>query len=347
MHAHLFHNPNSGGGQHALDELEAVLRLAGYSVASFSVKEPDFQERLAEKCDLVVVAGGDGTVGKVLKLLPDRKIPVAILPLGTANNIATSLGITGTPEEIAQKWSPSRKKIITIGRVTGPWGEKAFVESVGFGAMVDATSSSVGKNKEGKSRLLLGRDAFRKAIKKAKARDMNVTVDGKELKGGLIALEIQNIGYAGPGLPLCLSADPADGWLDVVAIREAQREAMLAWVSPSEEQIAPPVTVVRGKKIVIRWNGKPPMRIDDKHIEAPDEKCTITIELEKKTVTVLVPPGTRAPRMKKTTTATVPKYVAQPKTAKPKASTTPTPPSKSAPAPKKAKSDAKPKRKAA
>lgn len=344
MHAHLFHNPNSGSAQ-AEDELEAVLRLAGYEVTSFSVKAPDFKERLAEECDLVVVAGGDGTVGKILKLLPDRKIPVAILPLGTANNIATSLGITGTPEEIAAKWSPARKKTITIGRVTGPWGEMAFVESVGFGAMVEATRKSVGKDKEGKSRLLIGRDAFRKAIKKAKARDIEVTVDGKPLKGDLLALEIQNIGYAGPGLPLCLSADPGDGWLDVVAIRDKQREAMLDWVSPSEEKTPPPVTVTRGRQVVIRWKGKPEMRIDDEHIDPPEEKCTITVELEQKAVTILVPPGTRAPRMPKkpASAAKAPPEAKKSKPASSKASPAP----KSAAEPKKAKSDAKPKRKAA
>jgi diacylglycerol kinase (ATP) len=231
-----------------------------------------------------------------LKLMPDRSIPVAVLPLGTANNIASSLGITGEPEEIAQAWRPGRERLISIGRCTAPWGEMPFIEAVGFGAMVDATESGLAGEKEGKSRLLMGRDAFRKAVKKAKARDLEVTIHGKEIKGDLIALEILNVGYAEPGIPLCLTAKPGDNFLDVVAIRESQREAMLDWISATEETNKPPGTVTRGKKVVIRWKGKPGMRVDDEHVDAQKREATIIVELEKKPVTVLVPPRKAAPR---------------------------------------------------
>jgi diacylglycerol kinase family enzyme len=294
MHAHLFHNPKSGSGEHAVDELEAVLRLSGYEVTSFSTKNKAFEKDLAKPCDLIVVAGGDGTVGKVLKLMPDRSIPVAVLPLGTANNIATSLGITGEPEVIAQQWRPGRKRLMSIGRCSGPWGDMPFIEAVGFGAMVVATESGLAGDKEGKSRLLMGRDAFRAAVKEAKPRDIEVTIDGKEIKGDLLALEILNVGYAGPGIPLCVTAKPGDRFLDVVALRESQRDAMLDWISATEETSKPPVTVTRGRKVVVRWKGKPGMRIDDEHIDAPKETSTITIDLEKKPVTVLVPPRGRA-----------------------------------------------------
>ncbi|MCC6920981.1 MAG: NAD(+)/NADH kinase [Alphaproteobacteria bacterium] len=302
MHAHLFHNPKSGTADHAIDELEAVLRLSGYEVTSFSTKAKDFARELAKPCDLIVAAGGDGTVGKILKLMPDRKIPVAILPLGTANNIASSLGIKGEPEEIAQTWTPGRKRLMSVGRCTGPWGETPFIEAVGFGAMVDATEKGLADDKEGKSRLLMGRDAFLRAIKKAKPRDLEVTIDGKAIKGDLIALEILNCGYAGPGIPLCLTAKPGDALLDIVAIRESQREAMMDWIGATEETTKPPVTVTRGRKVIIHWKGKPGMRVDDGHIAAPGGDVTVTIELERKPVTVLVPPRAKvkplAPRRK-------------------------------------------------
>ena len=47
-----------------------------------------------------MAAGGDGTIAKVVTQLKDRETRVAILPLGTANNIARSFGITGPVEEI-------------------------------------------------------------------------------------------------------------------------------------------------------------------------------------------------------------------------------------------------------
>jgi len=48
----------------------------------------------------VLVAGGDGTVGKVGRELIDSGVPLGVLPLGTANNLACSLGFTASPEEI-------------------------------------------------------------------------------------------------------------------------------------------------------------------------------------------------------------------------------------------------------
>jgi diacylglycerol kinase family enzyme len=49
---------------------------------------------------LVLAAGGDGTVGKVAHELIDSGIPLSVLPLGTANNLARTLGFIGSPREI-------------------------------------------------------------------------------------------------------------------------------------------------------------------------------------------------------------------------------------------------------
>ena len=56
----------------------------------------DHVPRHGAAADLYVVAGGDGTVGKVITGIRDRNIPVAIIPSGTANNIAKSLCIEGS-----------------------------------------------------------------------------------------------------------------------------------------------------------------------------------------------------------------------------------------------------------
>ena len=65
-----------------------------------------FKEALAQAEGLVVVAGGDGTVGKVIAQMPDRGVPVAILPLGSANNIARSFNVAGAPYELAEILHP-------------------------------------------------------------------------------------------------------------------------------------------------------------------------------------------------------------------------------------------------
>ena len=301
MKAILFHNPGSGTGEYGAEELQAILRLAGHDVTYCSTKSSGFKSALKKTYELAVVAGGDGTVGKVLKGLKDRSMPIGILPLGTANNIATSLGISGPPAEIVTSWTPKRTRELSVGVAKGPWGKMNFIEAVGFGAMVDATDSSIGENVEGDHRLVLGRDALRKALKKGKARNLHVTIDGKPITNKLLALEVLNIGYAGPGIPLRLAADPGDDLLDVVMIGDDQREGMLDWLGPAHEETAPPLTARRGREIVIEWKGKPPMRLDDGYIDPPDAKTKIKLRLSKDKLTILLPRGAKSPAAKRRT----------------------------------------------
>ena len=60
----------------------------GLMVRYQSTKDQSYKSALRERWDLIVVAGGDGTVAKVARRLRYRKAPIIVLPVGTANNIA-------------------------------------------------------------------------------------------------------------------------------------------------------------------------------------------------------------------------------------------------------------------
>jgi len=63
------------------------------------------EEGAEEPGDIVAVAGGDGPVGKVARRLIGSPTPIAILPLGTANNIANTLDVTGKSlKELIRSW---------------------------------------------------------------------------------------------------------------------------------------------------------------------------------------------------------------------------------------------------
>src|SRR5437868_2564299 len=104
MRAVLVHNPTAGTKGYDKDGITAALKLAGYETRYASTKGDDVEDALKKGADLVVAAGGDGTIATVIRALTDRSIPVALLPLGTANNIARSLGIAGTPQELVETW---------------------------------------------------------------------------------------------------------------------------------------------------------------------------------------------------------------------------------------------------
>lgn len=100
LRAVLVHNPKAGDGEMSGEALRLLLRKANISAFYQSSKIGELTAALSMPCDLIIVAGGDGTVAKAITQLPNRSVPIAILPFGTANNIATSFGIGGRIADI-------------------------------------------------------------------------------------------------------------------------------------------------------------------------------------------------------------------------------------------------------
>ena len=288
MRAILFHNPTAGGGKFTKKELMTALRLGGLTPYYCSTKGRRFKKTLHQPADLVVVAGGDGTVTKVIAQMPDLRIPVAILPLGSANNIARSFGVAGAPYELAEMLHPLYWQKLSIGMARGPWGRRRFVEAVGLGPLARMMKTpSLGKV-EGVDSLRGGRKELRKIMKKAKPLDIEVFVDGHPLPGGILAIEIMNIVYTGPGLPLAPSADPGDRMLEVVCVRRGERRAMMDWIDAPQHR-RPPVSVRRGRTVEIAWRGGP-MRLDDGIIDTTDRAATVSLALQRTAAKILVLP---------------------------------------------------------
>ena len=100
MRITLIHNPKAGDAKHGKKQLMAALAKAGHHATYQSTKEPGLKKALKAPTDLVLAAGGDGTIAKVASRLVDTGIFLSVLPLGTANNLARALGFVASPEEI-------------------------------------------------------------------------------------------------------------------------------------------------------------------------------------------------------------------------------------------------------
>src|SRR5207244_10499674 len=96
MPIRLIHNPKAGDRKHGKKQLLASLTRSGHQAFYQSIKKRGWKQAFEKPVDLVIAAGGDGTVHKTAWQLLDSGIPLAILPLGTANNLARSLGFTGS-----------------------------------------------------------------------------------------------------------------------------------------------------------------------------------------------------------------------------------------------------------
>src|SRR5690606_19966284 len=93
MRTLILHNPTAGDRHFRGDTLARIFRDAGHAVTYRDVKADGIDRDAAAEADLIVIAGGDGTVGKAVRAIGDLGRQLVIVPLGTANNIARSLGL--------------------------------------------------------------------------------------------------------------------------------------------------------------------------------------------------------------------------------------------------------------
>lgn len=259
-----------------------------FDVHYVSVKDDDLKEAFRKKTDLIVVAGGDGTIAEVLTRLPDRSLPIALLPLGTANNIARSLGIAGTPQELVETWKIDRTHPLDVGMVKASWGTSHFLEGFGVGLFAEFLKSADKKEKaKGADNLRKGRSLLAKLVKAAKPIDISVKIDGKALNREFLGIEVMNVPFTGPGLPLAGRADIADGLLDIVCFEFERRRALEEWLDAPHADSAP-VTTRQGKMTELVW-ADTANRIDDESYGNRDTKQVAEVGCDKDQLKVLIP----------------------------------------------------------
>ena len=122
MRITVIYNPSSGDSEVSREVLESILGEAGYQVR-YQTTDGEWEKALQEPTDLVVAAGGDGTVRKVATRLVGSGIPFAVLPLGTANNFGKTLRVHGRLGDIVQAWTTQPPVPLDLGFARGPWGE--------------------------------------------------------------------------------------------------------------------------------------------------------------------------------------------------------------------------------
>jgi len=264
----LIHNPEAGrqrGGE--ASQLVELLESAGHDVRYRSAKDPGWKRALQKKADLVVVAGGDGTVGKVTRRMVGRGVPMALLPSGTANNIARSLGQAARPfEHLVRGWDDARRVKLDAGLASGPWGERYFIEGVGAGLFADMLANPASANLKQRS------DPVESALRRLRdfavhTEPLEITgaLDDEDISGRYVMFEALNMAYVGPNLHLAHDNQPGDGELNVVLVAEEHRERLLYYLEhwqENRERLAM-LPTRRGKRLQLEWTGYA-LHIDDK-----------------------------------------------------------------------------------
>ena len=297
MRLTLLHNPTAGEEDHNREGLEAMLAGAGHDVAYRSLKDDDWSEALDDDVDLIVVAGGDGSLRKLFTALRDSPTLALIVPLGSANNIARTLGLDldSAMRMLIEPGQHSRRRF-DLWDVTSAWGTSRCVEAVGGGVFsrVLAKAEDAPADPTGSDKVDFGLELLAESLAEAPPRRWTLEIDGERIEDELIGVEAMNIREIGANLLFADGSDPSDGLLDVVFVRPDDRAALAAYAGARQngEDVAPPrLSLRRGRQVVLEPPREVRLHVDDV-LPAWDLSSTSWVEIVAADVTLdLLVPG--------------------------------------------------------
>lgn len=280
-------NPGAGGGD--VEERREAIRhaLQAHAPGAELFESPSEDETsrrveaaLAEGVDRIVAAGGDHTVRSIAFRLIGRETALGILPLGTANNIARSLGIPLDLEEAAAILASGSVRAIDVGYV----GDQPFLEIATVGLAADLLGDAT-RVSEGRLRSAL--DLLTRTVRHRRTR-VWLDLDGREVRHRAVSLAIANGPYTGRALEAAPDARLDDGLLDVVCylgygplevLRQLARIVLGLGAGPT-------TATYRARRVRVRTHHPLPVRADS------DDRRTTPAEITvgRGALRVAVPP---------------------------------------------------------
>lgn len=224
----LYWNPTAGD-RIPLERITGAVTRAGHDVVAVLRQKDRADAALRMGVDALVAAGGDGTVARAMRALAGAGLPIGILPLGTANNIATSLGINPDPFEAIAAWRGQQIVNIDLGVANDEGEERLFIEGAGVGLLprgIAIGKSADQDHPDAAAEVEWAREVFLGALSDLRPRHWRLCIDGEDVEGEYLLVEVLNVASVGPRLRLSAETTPADGLLSVVIATESDRQAI-------------------------------------------------------------------------------------------------------------------------
>jgi diacylglycerol kinase (ATP) len=282
----VIHNPNAFRGEVDSSELCRLFERAGHHVAYVSIEEPNWQRVLSPEIARAIIVGGDGTVELVTPFL--KGTPFSILPIGTANNVAECLKQTSTAEVLASQLGQAEVRHLDLGKVVQANENNFFLECIGMGAFVDLILAMRDWPKKQKMEQAASRrEKFAHAIEElqtiSRASEgtlLELKIDDDLLSDRFLMIAAMNMELIGPRLCVAPGADPSDGFLDLVLVREEDRGNLCRWL---EDQLrgrknAANLERRRCQRLKICASDIAPVHLDSRLIPRPEFPLVVELE---------------------------------------------------------------------
>lgn len=274
------------GGRDA-DVVEEVLNA--YGIGCITVKLRKGQDASAvidqhhHEVDRIIIGGGDGTLNAAAMGLIAHGLPLGILPMGTANDMARTLGLPTNIAAAAEVIAQGNTRVIDLGDVNG----KPFfnVASVGFSAELAQNLTREAKRKWG----VLGYAiTAAKVLWRSKPFSATLAYAGKEDHVRTVQVAVGNGHYYGGGMKVAADARPDDMMLDVYSLEVnhwLELPAMLPMLRSGTHAAWPTVRGLRVAEFELRTSKPMPVNADGEIVT----QTPALFKVREKVITVFAP----------------------------------------------------------
>jgi YegS/Rv2252/BmrU family lipid kinase len=234
--------------------------------------------------DRIVIGGGDGTISAALPQLLRLGKPLAVLPLGTANDFARTLGVPDDAKAAAETALGGREHRIDVGEVNG----RPFINVASVGLAAKVTQEQSGQLKR-RWRVLSYVISLWRAASAARPFYLEIELDGAAAwYGAAYQVSIGNGRFHGGGLTVSDQAALDDGKFDLYLVRPGAAWQLFAAVTHLRFGFAKPDLLKRDRatRITLRTATPRPINVDGELNAA----TPATFELIPAALTVIVPP---------------------------------------------------------
>jgi len=226
----------------------------------------------------VVLCGGDGLIHRALPHLVETEVEVAVVPVGSGNDVARAFGIDAN-EAVRLATAPAGANMSTTGidviAVTGTNGSSvalaASVLTAGYTGRVNATANRL-RFPPGSAKYTMAALSEIGRLAPVEVRLVLTDAIGNEQQvfaGPLTMFAIGNSGYFGGGMHICPDADATDGLLDVVALGPIGKVEFMRWLpSVFKGKHLDHDAITTGRAAAIRIESSEPLWADGEALDA-------------------------------------------------------------------------------
>lgn len=220
-------NRHARRGQESLSRAIAQLETVGFDLLEVATANcgdlSDIIRRFSDRVDLVIVGGGDGTLNATIAGLVDTQLPLGILPLGTANDLARTLSIPRSISDACQIIANNRIQAIDLGCVNGKYFFN--VASLGLSVRITQKLSRDVKRRWG---VLAYAITALQVLSHSVPFAAEIHIDGEVRRVKTVQIAVGNGRHYGGGLTVAEDATIDDQQLDLYSLEIQHWWQMLA-----------------------------------------------------------------------------------------------------------------------